>query len=64
MREVSVNSNGFLAQKLAVLFSEKQFQPAFGALDKSERSDNGQLEHLLNFSATLLDFVHLLHEIA
>jgi hypothetical protein len=47
---VSINSDRFLAQKLAILFGKKQLQPALGTLDKSEGADDGQLEHLLNFT--------------
>ncbi len=61
---MSINSDRFLAQKLAVLFCEKQFQPTLGTLDKSERAHDGQLEHLLNFTTALLNLVHLLHEVA
>ena len=48
---MSINSDRFLAQKLAVLFREKQLQPALGTLYKREGAGNGQLEHLLNFAA-------------
>ena len=64
MRQVPVNSDRFLTEKLPILLSEKQFKPALRALHERKRSVNGQLKHLLHLSVACLKLVHLLNEVA
>lgn len=64
MRQVSVNSDRSLTNKLVILLAEEKFESAFAALNKRERPDDGQLEHLMLLAAAGLYLVHVLYEVA